>query len=260
MDINGDGKLDFVAVGASTSAFLGRGDGTFDAGPISSAGWNAFELTSADFNGDGHADLLGLATTTNGATVLEESDGDGEGNFGAPFARAGAPTIGVFHGPPLAGDANEDGKADVVQDATLLIAGASAATIAWPDACDPSSDPAQIGARALVDLDGDHHLDLAALGSLGACVLYGDGKGSFANGGLVTSSPAGGSTLFVADFDGDGQSDLAIAPPSAATRVMILFNRGSRLSFDSVSLSSPSTAAFAGALTADIDGDGRADW
>ena len=258
-DINADGQLDIIAVGASTSAFFGHGDGSFDSGPVTASGWNAASLTTADFNGDGHVDILGLAMR-NGALELEESDGDGAGNFGPPFSRAGSPAIESFYGPPLAGDVNEDGKADVVQDSVLLVSGKTAASIAWPDACDPSGDPAQISARGLVDLDGDKHLDLVALGDLGACVVYGDGKGGFANGALAASGAFGGSTLLVADFDGDGQVDLAIAPPSAAAGITMLFNHGTRSSFGAVSLASSQTMPFVGALTADVDGDGRADW
>jgi FG-GAP-like repeat len=64
-DINGDGKLDFVAVIAqeheAVVAFLGEGDGTFRkqllyAGPHPAYGSSGIQLV--DLNGDGHLDVL----------------------------------------------------------------------------------------------------------------------------------------------------------------------------------------------------------
>jgi FG-GAP-like repeat/FG-GAP repeat len=64
-DLNGDGNLDIAVaestkVGGSIAVYLGNGDGTFQSRIRSSANnENLFCLAAADFDGDGHMDLMG---------------------------------------------------------------------------------------------------------------------------------------------------------------------------------------------------------
>jgi hypothetical protein len=105
-DVNGDGNPDAVVYDPNTlllETWLGNGDGSFHEGSTSSVSattWtplgaggqdNAIEVGSlADMDGDGHPDLVFLATEQNGTTslapvyVLVIEYGDGKGNFSAP--------------------------------------------------------------------------------------------------------------------------------------------------------------------------------
>jgi uncharacterized protein (TIGR03437 family) len=118
-DFNGDGKLD-LAIGAGNFSsltgprsfigiLLGNGDGTFRKGTTVSL-FGAL-LTTADVNGDKHADLV------------SESDialGNGDGTFQPPEAIGyGQRSIGIEfielrrYPPLVAADFNQDGKLDL---------------------------------------------------------------------------------------------------------------------------------------------------
>ena len=109
-DVNGDGKLDLVAVsGAATSVLLGNGDGTFQ-NHIDSvvAGFSSYVLVNmalADLNGDGKLDV---ATYGEGKAVALL--GNGDGTFRGPYEYHHAWT----HGAVAAGDFNGDGTQDLV--------------------------------------------------------------------------------------------------------------------------------------------------
>jgi hypothetical protein len=110
-DFNGDGKPDIAVasqqfgtqagVGA-VSVFLGKGDGTLRPATLfKSGGDTAFFVATADFNGDGKADLL-VGNFDNTALLL----GDGKG---------GCPTVQTYFPPPSTfGDFNNDGKPDLL--------------------------------------------------------------------------------------------------------------------------------------------------
>jgi large repetitive protein len=68
-DLNGDGNLDIVAGGngAGMNVLLGNGDGTFKSS-VNFAANNGARVASADVNGDGHADLIGISG--NGISIL----------------------------------------------------------------------------------------------------------------------------------------------------------------------------------------------
>ena len=114
-DFNHDGKLDFVAVGASSSGpgevvtmFLGNGDGTFrSAGSaFGNPGSDVARVFTADFNRDGKLDVLAYGTG-NAASVLEFL-GNGDGTF-----LAGQQLFNSF--PPMTlADANGDSWPDII--------------------------------------------------------------------------------------------------------------------------------------------------
>ena len=125
-DFKGAGKLDVVLLSGLTSTtgrfvsvFLGRGDGSFSAGPIYSTVLRASELAVTDIDGDGIADLW-VGKADSGAysaggetgTVMHFMLGKGDGTFtGAPVIEsrgsAGTPSFAVA-------DFNGDGKPDLV--------------------------------------------------------------------------------------------------------------------------------------------------
>jgi hypothetical protein len=109
-DFNGDGKLDIATAiqtaGATIQGLIyisiGNGDGTFSVG---SSVPNVTSVTSpllvGDFNADGQLDLA-----TGGFFYF----GQGNGNFPTSNGSSGAPTF------VLAGDANNDGLLDIIDE------------------------------------------------------------------------------------------------------------------------------------------------
>ena len=85
-DFNEDGKVDLAATaGNQIDVFLGSGAGNFTSTPLVfpllPAGQVAGTLDVADFNGDGHLDLV---AGNNSAATVAVLLGDGHGGLGAP--------------------------------------------------------------------------------------------------------------------------------------------------------------------------------
>jgi len=107
-DLDGDGKLDLVALGVWGGAYvmLGWGDGTFRPRVQYDSAEGASEGRLVDLDGDGHLELVEVAV--NGLVVMP---GKGDGTFGPrqPFA------TGVTAAAALAvGDLDGDGKPELV--------------------------------------------------------------------------------------------------------------------------------------------------
>jgi len=122
-DFNGDGKLD-IATGIQTAGAtiqgliylsLGNGDGTFSAG---SSVPNVASVTSplliGDFDADGHLDI---------ATGGHFYYGQGDGSFPRSNGSSSAPTF------VLAGDANNDGLLDVIDETVTVTKNNTGTTI-----------------------------------------------------------------------------------------------------------------------------------
>ncbi len=108
-DLNGDGKLDFVAAsnhGGGVYVFLGNGNGTFQNpttyNPTGGGGFSS--VTLADFNGD---NLLDIATADNANIGILINSGTGTFSTSQSFTgRGDAPQLST-------GDFNNDGVADM---------------------------------------------------------------------------------------------------------------------------------------------------
>ena len=220
-DFNGDGKPDIVTTdgyNGVVSVLLGNGDGTFQA-PLSfqlPLGQVPGAVAVGDLNGDGKADLVILGATesyygptTNYVNVLL---GHGDGTFSDSYT-AQLPASG-----PLAlGDFNGDGKLDVVtadSAGVLVMLGNGDGTLGAPSTYATNSSPV---ALAVGDFNGDGKLDLATAGGGATAdepgsvsILLGNGDGTFQAARSFTAGVEPQS-LAVADFNGDGKADLAVA-------------------------------------------------
>lgn len=110
-DLNGDGKPDVVVANGSLSnvgIFLNTGTGNLGPGTFLNVGGNAASVQLADFDSDGHLDILVYCTSC-GQQTLRMMRGDGHGGFSAPvpIAVPGAPFI------PVVADFNGDGIPDI---------------------------------------------------------------------------------------------------------------------------------------------------
>src|SRR5208282_4751155 len=119
-DFNKDGNLDFVIASGSPSgasmtltAFLGNGDGTFQQGATQTFGTgNPRSIYVGDFNEDGKLDVLAW-TFANGTGSQNQNVyellGNGDGTFGP--ANLILPNFGFF----TVADLNHDGLPDIVE-------------------------------------------------------------------------------------------------------------------------------------------------
>ncbi|MFL6334774.1 MAG: FG-GAP-like repeat-containing protein [Pyrinomonadaceae bacterium] len=225
-DMNGDGKLDLVEAGGTTdingtvyslNVLANNGGRDFKAAVVTTLAASPQRMRSADFNGDGKADLV-LANETATVSILS---GNGDGTFGAPLniSLGGSPRWTVV------GDFNNDGKADVVahdsSGSTHVLLGNGNGTFQ-----PPATFNAPGSTLGVADFNGDGKLDLAVLNFNAARVetFFGVGNGTFnaAANNAVEFSPT---NLVAGDFNGDGSPDLAVTDlRSGLTNVTLLAN------------------------------------
>ncbi|MGW5846551.1 FG-GAP-like repeat-containing protein [Streptomyces sp. NPDC055254] len=129
VDSNGDGRSDIAAVyfnGTVETAmhtFRAKADGGFEA-PFKS--WSAtatafqaarIESTGGDYNGDGRGDLAIVYDYSNGTTGTHTFTGKADGGFNAPIASwksSEGHWWAASSGAPVSGDADGDGRADIL--------------------------------------------------------------------------------------------------------------------------------------------------
>ncbi len=232
-DLNGDGHPDIVGLAyncAGNSKFgvlLGKGDGTFSRSATYTVGVCPNAIAVADFNRDGHLDVVvsNGGNGTYGSVSLLLGNGDG--------TLQPATTISVGKNNPAyfaVGDFNGDGNLDLAlinqgQTATVdLLLGNGDGTFR------PLTGAETIGnglARfcAAADLNHDGKLDLAVVTESQVIILLGNGDGTF-------QSPIGynvsiyGIAVAIADFDGDGNLDLAVDSSPGSTSGIFSFLSG----------------------------------
>jgi hypothetical protein len=263
-DFNGDGIADLANANANdntVSILLGDGSGGFSQanGSPFGVGTQPYSLVTADFNGDGIADLATANWGDNTVTVLL---GDGAGGFtpasGSPFP------VGTYPKAIAVGDFNGDGFADLAianylsNSVTVLLGNGMGGFTA------ASGSPVTVGnnpfAIAVADFNGDGKADLAVVDNSdqNVVVLLGDGHGGFTSAGSPSAVGNYPYAMVVADFDGDGKADLAVAN-YFANSVSVLLGNGSG-GFTPASGSPITVGANPVYLAAgDFNGDGKAD-
>jgi Bacterial Ig-like domain (group 3)/FG-GAP-like repeat len=232
----------------TVGVLLGNGDGTFQTAVFyGSGGFYANSVAVADVNGDGNPDLVvanQCASVPDGPCSANGSVGILLGNGTGTFQTAVTYGSGGYSGPkfgdvyePLSvviADVNRDGKPDVL--VTNYCGGASACTGdgtvsvllgngdgTFQTAVAYDSGGLEASAVAVADVNADGNPDiLVANGcsnSSGSCpqddgtvgVLLGNGDGTFQ---AAVTYDAGGqiaTSVAVADVNGDGKPDLAVA-------------------------------------------------
>jgi hypothetical protein len=220
-DINGDGKLDLVAVngGSNTiSVALGNGNGTFQTPQSIPVPTRPTAVAVADINGDGKLDLV---VADGFISVLL---GNGNGTFQpATTVTTNGQTVAV-----AIADFNGDGKLDLAA-ADYSDNGVSEILLGNGDGTFQSASQVFCGIGALsiatADFNGDGKTDLvlADLGNDDVCVLTGKGDGTFqAEIYGVDTAPSG---IAVADFNGDGKTDW-VAASEADPLLSLAFGNG----------------------------------
>jgi hypothetical protein len=257
-DFNNDGVSDIASANIngpqSISVFLNNGNGTFR--PANSfVIEGAAQVASADLNGDGNADLVVTDDLESAYIVL----GNGDGTFRSP---AHISLHKNAYGIAIA-DLNGDG----ILDLAIAIAGGhnsrgeAAILIGLGDGSFARPVFYHLGDNAIrliaTDLNHDGKLDLAVALSSGnnaLGVLLGNGDGTFQP--VVKSVEGGSFDIAAADFNGDGNVDLAL-PGAFDSQIRVVLGKGDGTFQPATTY--PSEDLQLTVATADLSGDGVPD-
>jgi uncharacterized protein YjdB len=214
-DMNLDGVPDVIGYGSELVVNLGNGNGTFFTvyGPAGAIGLAA-SLAIADFNNDGKPDVAVTGDSENAAVFL----GNGDGTLQSPVSV-------VAVGQPeylIAADFNHDGKADLAMITDYPGSGLSIAlgngdgtfqtAVSYPMSL---YNPLGIVSG---DFNGDGNPDIVISNNQMVSVYYGNGDGTLQP-AVTVEVPL--PYLAVADFNGDGRTDLAGLLGAASAGVMV---------------------------------------
>ena len=239
VDLNGDGNVDIVVTNFNfqrfagydaVAVFMGNSDGTLQPAAIYPVGGVPSGLAIADFDNDGHLDIL---TADSADGTLSFLHGNGDGTFAARIASP----AGVAPRSIAVADFNGDGNLDVVVTTCVLPVGYPSDS--WQTACNAYPGPVVPGHDSVLvllgkgdgtfgtptliagmreretdgpvgvevaDLNGDGHPDLVGQGLYGPLVLLGNGDGTFQSQGTFQGDGPGGDFI-IGDFNGDGKLD-----------------------------------------------------
>jgi len=266
-DFNNDGKPDIArsdssGIGSSSiTIHLGIGDGTFQAPVTYTLSAYSEQVITADFNGDGKADLAVANSSTYGGTGTENGNisvllGNGDGTFQSPKAfQAGAGPASL-----AVGDLNGDGKLDLAtvdqwsNTVTVLFGNGDGTFQAFVPYSLGTSHAATV---AVASLRKNGTADLVVTcDDVTVRVLLGNGDGTFQS--PQSYGTRAGTFLgppIIADFNGDGNLDIAFADGAGMAGVLLGNGDGTfgtELVFGTGN--SPSSV-----VAADFNGDGKLD-
>lgn len=197
-DFNKDNKQDLMAAGA---VLLGNGDGTFQSPLTITGAGGSCGVAVGDFNKDGIPDLVTAGTEIGGAGVVVFL-GNGTGHFSAGTRyKTGEKVVSGIVVDSFNADSNQDIAVSnsIDDDVTILLGnGTGKFTIGKTYAL-------SVGNILSGDFNGDHKSDLAVFSNHGFSLLLGNGTGGLISEVAQNFQP--GSTIHLADFNGDGKVD-----------------------------------------------------
>jgi len=212
-------------------------------------------IAIGDFNGDGRPDLL--LNKNGGFDVLLNMGG---GNFGQPIHTE---TPHFFSVPFEAADFNGDGKLDlVVPDQSCPVSPTGHILLGRGDGTfAPPRDVPGVCQAAVGDFNKDGRPDLMVNDTSSSLrVLWGNGDGTFQPGPRLPRLPRVPGSLVIADFNRDGQADLAVLSatgiaPNNGYAVSVFLGQGDG------TFQAPISTSVGGEtlLVADLNGDGLPD-
>src|SRR4051812_40542268 len=276
-DFNNDCAADFATADQfanSVTVRFGSGGGSFP----TLATINGFvapqAIVSGDFNNDGAPDLAvgntaGFSADPVGHIIsILLNNNNATGTF-TTVPTANSPATNGFVSRLVAADVNEDGNLDLLAvdsnifpNGVRLYLGDGTGHFAAPAVI--STDTHSPLAVVAVDLNGDHHLDLAVTTGDTTAIFLGAGNGTFgAPAYILYPDPIegadGAAHVAAADIDHDGDIDLVTTAGNWLRGVTVLRNNGdatftrTRFKINSV-VTNPIFVALA-----DLDGDGNID-
>lgn len=278
-DLNGDGAPDLVTASSKDNTvcvLLNRGDGGFAPKrdfAIASAGlYVTTEI--ADVNGDNRPDIVTENVNFGPNSSLRQSSlslllNDGNGGFGArrDLKLSGASDFQALDGIAIR-DLDADGDPDLLAypalgaavDVVAVFLNRGDGTFTAKRSYDITHGGLPANLLDLVDLNGDHRLDLVsdnwyapAPGGFGVVVRLGRGDGSFGARRFYRTGEVGWGVL--GDLNGDGRPDLVVTRLEVPVTSVFL-NRGDGRFEPKVDYP---TRGVAEVDVADVNGDGRPD-
>jgi hypothetical protein len=267
---------DFSNSGCSTGAvlvFLGNGDGTFQTPKdYPTVGNQALPVVVGDFNKDSKQDVLLSSFVSPGGGSLIFFPGNGDGTLGTSVSTS---LPGYAGGTALAAaDFNSDGNLDAVTIAPNSVAvvfgngdGTFQTATTYALNINAEEFPESI---AVADMNGDGKPDIEVGEGQGTApsavgVLLNDGTGNFTNISNYSESGVESTSIAIADFNGDGKSDILIVnnlqgQSSSDGTINLLFGNGDGTFRSAQYVSVAGIGAGSGSVVAaDFNGDGFQD-
>ena len=258
-DVNRDGIPDMVGTDGTWNIqpFLGRGNGTFLPGPITSDKATLAKIAamvSGDYNGDGIPDLAvaGSGQGNPEPAGVQILYGNGDGTFTpGPFS---SQTQDQYALGIVSGDFNRDGIPDFAVEGDLgvwVYLGQAGGGLGAPSL---TSVARTGGSLATGDFNGDGKLNIVAATITGFNVLIGSGDGAFTLQPAVTA-PFYPSNLTAADVNQDGRLDIILAS-NGASEAYMYFGKGNGTFTRPAAIDLPGGDV---AAVGDLNGDGIPD-
>lgn len=239
-DFDGDGVLDLAAptlLDNEVTVLLGNGDATFDAAGVYSTldgglGTWPQPIAAGEVTGDLAPDWV----TGNLDGTVSVARGNGDGSFNAVAVWDGGGQIRDIAIVDIDGDEDNDilavndlqGASGSPPSSISMLRNNGSGSFAAPV---PTAVGHGLYELAVADIDGDLDLDVAtaSVADESVWLLHNDGSGAFAT--STVPIPDAPQYLTLADFDGDGDADLAVG--TLGSGLYILHNDGTG-SFDRV--------------------------
>ncbi len=256
-DLDGDFDTDLAtanAGGASVSVLRNNGNGTFAPAASFAAGDEPVGIVAGDWDGDNHIDLATADEDGGTVSILRN-------NGAAVFTRIASPFAGSRPHDIASGHFNGDARPDIAvanrdsNDVAVLINQGNG--IFAPRVSYPVGEDARWLLAADFDGDGDDDLLAAVHDARDLARLTCNGNGTFSVGGrvdvFVGRKP---DTMVAADFDCDGDTDVAVLngdPPLVVLTLLLNDGDGSFPAF--LNMAPDATAINLAAGDADNDGD-----
>ena len=272
-DFNGDGRMDIAAWVSDTQVQMhlstGTGFVTYSwTAQLSSTGSSFFDGNQiGDFNGDGRRDILSWIDGTSARIHLSAGNGFTVETWTVSFNTSGSTPLRTWH---QLGDFNGDGLTDIaawVDGSSLSIhlsTGSGFTVESWTAQLNASGDTPFYTWQRLGDFNGDGKTDIASwIDGTSVRIHLSTGEG-FATETWTAQLNTSGSAPFpdwhqLADFNGDGKTDIAAWVSSTQLRMQVSTGSGFTTGEWTTELYGDGSTFGGWNWLGDFDGDGLAD-